>query len=137
MTRRRTAGRDEGFTLIEVLVAFTIVTILLGAAMRLFSNGLSAAEQTRTYSEALLVAESSLDQIGTAIPLTDGETTDRVDDRFTRRIRILRRPDERPNQPRSLTPGKFALFDVAVTVRWTSGWRSAEVTLQSVRLATR
>jgi general secretion pathway protein I len=137
MMRRRTKGRDEGFTLIEVLVAFTIVTILLGAAMRLFSTGLSAAEQTRTYSEALLVAESSLDQIGAAIPLADGETTDRIDDRFTRRIRIQRRADERPNRPRSLTIDKLALFDVAVTVQWRSGWRSAAVTLQSIRLATR
>ena len=137
MTRRRTKGRDEGFTLIEVLVAFTIVTILLGAAMRLFSTGLSAAEQTRTYSEALLMAESSLDQIGAAIPLADGETTDRIDDRFTRRIRIQRRADERPRQPRSLTADRLALFDVAVTVTWRSAWRSAEVTLQSVRLATR
>src|SRR5919199_419290 len=110
MTRRRTAardrrrpggrGREEGFTLIEVLVAFTVVTILLGAAMRLFSTGLSAADQTRAYSEALLVAESSLDQIGTSIPLADGENDDRIDDRFRRRIRIVRRADERPGQPR-------------------------------------
>ena len=137
MMRRRIAGRDEGFTLIEVLVAFTIVTILLGAAMRLFSNGLFATQQTRTYSEALLAAESSLDEIGSAIPLADGETTDRIGDRFSRRIRILRRPDERPNQPRSLTAGKLALFDVAVTIEWRSGWRTAGVTLQSVRLASR
>jgi general secretion pathway protein I len=137
MTHRRTAGRDDGFTLIEVLVAFTIVTLLLSGIMKLLSTGLTAAQQTRTYSEALLLAESSLDQLGAAIPLADGETSDRLDDRFTRRIRILRRPDERQNQPRAINADRLALYDVAVTVQWRSGWRTSEVTLQSVRLAAR
>ena len=133
--RHPTTGRDDGFTLVEVLVAFTIVTILLSGVMKLFSAGLFAAERARTYNEALLLAESSLDQVGTAVALRDGDVTDRVDERFTRRIRISRRPEQPSNQTRSAAPPKFIPYDVAVTVTWQSGLRSGAVTLESVRLS--
>ncbi|MGB7148806.1 MAG: prepilin-type N-terminal cleavage/methylation domain-containing protein, partial [Terriglobales bacterium] len=44
-TRRSTAGRSKGFTLIEMMVVISIILILLGVAMPLYSHSLMRARE--------------------------------------------------------------------------------------------
>jgi prepilin-type N-terminal cleavage/methylation domain-containing protein len=53
--RRKTS---RGFSLLEVLVAFTILTMLLGALFQVFSNGLRAARAGDSYTRATVIAQS-------------------------------------------------------------------------------
>src|SRR5258707_11895102 len=60
---------SAGFTLIEILVAFTVATLLLGALYQLFSAGLRSSASAQHYADAVLLAESGLDAlVGTAVP---------------------------------------------------------------------
>lgn len=64
----------RGFTLIEVLVAFALVALVLGAALRLVSGGLNDSDVAERQTLAVLVAESRIAEVGTAVPLAPGVT---------------------------------------------------------------
>jgi prepilin-type N-terminal cleavage/methylation domain-containing protein len=52
--------RQRGFTLIEMLCALAILSLVLGASVRILSSGTLAAGATRGASQALAVAQSHL-----------------------------------------------------------------------------
>src|SRR5260221_5677994 len=86
---------SAGFTLIEILVAFTVATLLLGALYQVFSTGLRSSASAEHYADAVLLAESGLDAlVGTAVAV--GETTDRFGI-YERRTNIRARPDLGPS----------------------------------------
>src|SRR5713101_6920446 len=65
---------SAGFTLIEILVAFTVATLLLGALYQVFSAGLRSSASAEHYADAVLLAESGLDAlVGTAVALYEIE----------------------------------------------------------------
>lgn len=72
MTRARTRRRAAGFTLIEILVAFAILAVSLVALFHAFSDGLAATGRVEKLSTAVLLARSTLERVGTEIPLVEG-----------------------------------------------------------------
>ncbi|MDV7399945.1 type II secretion system protein, partial [Arthrospira platensis SPKY1] len=56
--------RQHGFSLLEVLVAFAILSISLGAILQVFATGLRNAGMADDYTRATLYAESILAAIG-------------------------------------------------------------------------
>ena len=63
---------DAGFTLVEVVVAFVVAALVLVAAMRLFGGAFDGSARAERMSIALIGAESTMDSVGTAIPLMLG-----------------------------------------------------------------
>ncbi len=55
---------QRGFTLLEVLVAFTLLAIFFGALFRVFAGGLSVTRSGEAQSYAVLLAQSKLAEIG-------------------------------------------------------------------------
>ncbi|MDH3314428.1 MAG: prepilin-type N-terminal cleavage/methylation domain-containing protein [Gammaproteobacteria bacterium] len=55
---------QRGFTLLEVLVAFTLLALLFGALFQVFAGGLSLTRSGETQSRAVLLAKSKLAEIG-------------------------------------------------------------------------
>lgn len=64
--------RQGGFSLLETLVAFSVLAISLGTLLRVFGGGGQAALLTDEYARGLIVAESMLASLGTEIELTEG-----------------------------------------------------------------
>ncbi len=120
MTSDRRA-RSRGFTLIEVLVAFALVALILGAALRLVSGGLNDSDAAERHTLAVLVAESRLAEVGAAAPLEPGITEGSASDiyRWRREIRLLDGQTDADPLP---------LYAVTVDVTWDDG--------PGVRLAT-
>jgi prepilin-type N-terminal cleavage/methylation domain-containing protein len=54
---------EDGFTLIEVLVAMAIALISIGALADLFSNGQTASVATQRQSELVTVAQQQIEQL--------------------------------------------------------------------------
>lgn len=123
----RPAQRQSGFTLIEILVAFAVATLLLGALYQVFSTGLKSAVAAENLSDAVLLAQSALDAT-VAVPPAEGETDDRIDG-YERHTSIRLRPDL------SSDPSKAALqlYQVEVTVRWRDGRRERHISLVTLR----
>jgi type II secretion system protein I len=58
-------SKKQGFTLIEVMVAMTIIAVSLIVIINLFSKTLRASNQLRNYTIGLILAQSKMAQIKT------------------------------------------------------------------------
>ena len=126
--RRPRHSPQRGFTLIEILVAFAVAVIVLAALYRVFSVGLRSGASAEGYSNAVLLAQSSLDTLA-AGPIAVGDQADHVG-RYQRRISIRTRMDlVPPDGPLAVIP-----YEIAVEVSWRDGVRSRDVALSTLRL---
>ena len=120
--------REAGFTLVEILVAFTVAVLLLGAAYRVFSAGLRAEGSAESYAKAVLIAQSSLDTLWLG-PLAEGDVSDRLG-AYARHVSVKRRGDlAREDARRPMAP-----YEITVDVTWRDGLRQREVSLSAIRL---
>lgn len=124
------AGSAGGFTLIEILVAFTVAALLLGALYQAFSTGLRSSAAARNSDDAVLLAESGLDALS-ATTISVGETTDRIG-RFTRRTSVRARPDLATDAEVAVIP-----YQIDVEVAWRDGIRERTVSLSTLRAGPR
>jgi len=103
-------NNTKGFSLIEVLVAFTILTTAIGALLVAFSSGIRNSAVTRDYNQAVIVAESRLAELGVIGPLVAGQELEGTDGRF-RWATIVKDIEDEPN-------GNWRLLEVTVRVTW-------------------
>jgi hypothetical protein len=115
-------------------VAFTIVVLLMSTVLQVFSRGVAATGKSEIMIEATILAQSTLESFTWGRPLVPGDTVDRVEDTFTRRISVRPRDEVRDlaGRQRALQP-----FEIEVTVSWSSGRREDMVSLQTIQLAPR
>jgi len=138
----RLAGRAaRGFSLIEVLVAFVILSLVATALFRLFSSSLNNASVAEEYSRALLVAESQLEAAAAAQPLREGDEQGTGQCR-PRALgvarRVLRHPDLDPELDRASEALAMRLFRISVAVKYQGGdGRERTLTLATVRMGPR
>lgn len=131
LDRRQVDGRQSGYTLIEVLVAFMILALALTVLMRVFSGGLRNVSVSSDYATATLIAESRLAATGIDVPLTPGETSGTEGERFEWTVSVQ---DYEPWPGyRSAVQGVDA-YHVTVTVEWPHRDRVRSVGLSTVRL---
>jgi general secretion pathway protein I len=129
ITRR---GRDDGFTLLEVLVALVVLSTAVVAALQLFGGGLRLARSAGDQAEAALLANAKLADLEPG-PLTEG--TEEGSDgpyRWSRRVKID--PSLLPidqDTPEAVT---IRLAQVNVEVRWGQGRRFQLATLRTWRI---
>ena len=75
MTARNKPGPGQkGFSLIEILVAFAILSLSLGVILRIFAGGGHIAATADEYSRAILTAESLMASLGVEKPLQPGQS---------------------------------------------------------------
>ncbi len=76
-------GKQAGFSLLEVLVAFSILALSMGTLMQIFSGGLRNVGLSEEYARAVAIAEEKLVSIGIESPLTPGETQGKYGEKFS------------------------------------------------------
>jgi general secretion pathway protein I len=128
-TRLR-ADRD-GFTLIEVLVAFAIAALLLVALLRILTLGLGAAERSEEITRATILAQSTLDAVGVVAPLAEGDIAELVNGPFHIRAAVER---YRAAGDAEGTAQYLVLYRISATVSWREGRRQRSVSLSTLRL---
>lgn len=114
---RARRSRATGFTLIEVVVAFVMLSLVLAVSFEIFSTGLRRAGDLDDYSRALLLAQSKLAAAGTEEQFKEGQAQGETEDRRFRWAVGITRTDEGlpdPKPPVSV----YALFRVDVKVAW-------------------
>ncbi len=129
--RGRFRSRVAGFSLLEVLVAFVLLALVLGALLRVFGQGLAHAAIAEEYARAALLAESHLASLGQQEPLLPGTWRGNFDDRFRWELYLL------PHEEDTASPIPAALLRAELTVFWSSGSRQRQLTLTTLRLVRR
>lgn len=134
--------RHQGFSLIEVLVAFSILAIALGVLMQIFSRASLTTAASVQYSQAAGLASARLEAVGSAIPLAPGTVSGEPEDGMAWELSMV--PLEGDTQAQEalgipLDGGQgFAPpampYRVAVSVLWRDGPRVRRLTLSTLRL---
>jgi general secretion pathway protein I len=110
---------SRGFTLLEVLVALTILALSIVTLMQLSSQGLRLLRLSDDYQRAVLVADRVVRAVD--VPREGIESGQDGAFQWERRVSLVPLPDE-------LTPGAGPtprLYSLSVAVRW--GSRTLEI----------
>lgn len=118
-------------TLIEVLVAFIVLSLTMAVIMQIFSGGMRNARLADSYSRAVFLAESKLAAVGVEQRLVPGEGNGQLGSDF--RWRVTVEPyDDGGAADRLMLPAR--LYQVRVRVSWSEDGRTRQVELASLRL---
>lgn len=117
--RARTPRGCRGFSLLEVLVAFVILSLVATALFRLFSGALVNASAADDYTHAVLVAESVLAEAAATVPLVEGSSSGTADEgriAWTTQVARYSPPGVSPDAARIAESLPIALFRITTEV---------------------
>ncbi|TMG96627.1 MAG: type II secretion system protein [Betaproteobacteria bacterium] len=133
--------KESGFSLLEVLVAFVILSLVATALFRLFGGALGNAAAASEWSRALLVAQTRLAVAASALPLREStdqgsETDGRV--RWETKVAPYTPPNTTDDLERASEALPARLYRVSVDVRFPSdNGRDRVVSLSTLKLGAR
>jgi general secretion pathway protein I len=109
--------REGGFTLIEVVVAFVLLSLVLAVSFEVFSTGMRRAGDLDDRARALVVAQSRLAGVGMeeAEGVSSGETEDR---RFQWTLTVRRADDMTAGADGKVPSSTYAIYRVDAHVAW-------------------
>jgi general secretion pathway protein I len=105
--------RGRGFTLVELLVALTLLAVVGGTLLQLFHSGLRTARQAAAQSHAVLLARSKLTELQAYQSLQPGTLSGSFDDGYRWEAVLTQMPDAGAQQA-----GRLQLLDLVLTVSW-------------------
>lgn len=119
--------REQGFTLVEALVAFAILAVVLVAAFRTAGTGLRAIDAAATTERAVLAARSQLDRI-IALRQLSGPRNGQIEGTpYTWELEVLP-----PSRSWNLQPLARKPAHIRLTVSWLSRGGRARIQLERV-----
>lgn len=130
-------NRQSGFTLIEVVVAFSLLAVGLAAVMQIAIGALRQAHNASQFTEASLYAQSLLDTAGVGERLEEGGDNGRFGDRYTWQLEVT--PYEAASDsdiPLDPAMAPVDLYRLDLTVSWERGRRLHEVEFSTLRALT-
>lgn len=121
---------SRGFSLLEVLVAFTILALVLTALFEVFSGGMRAARAGDSYTRAVAIAQSKLAELDADEALAEGEHRGEAEDPYSWRATVSPYSDAAlPSDGLLMRP-----LAVSVEVSWSEGERIRSVELTTLTL---
>jgi len=126
--------REGGFTLLEVLVAFVIMSIALAALMRSGSQGLRGVDIAAQTETAVALAQSHLQLFR---ELTEAGTLDRQGDEgpYHWRLQVVPLNTVPVAAVGRSRPTPTVLYQVLATISWASQGRQSSIRLDTRRLS--
>jgi general secretion pathway protein I len=129
---------EDGFTLLEVIIAFAISALAVSLLYQGVTGGLGATQIAGKTTEAVLMARSHLAAIGHGSAIAQQESSGVDGDGFSWKLHI------RPIQSREMDlsdsdrandtkPTNAVLYEVEVTESWQDGPRTRSVTIATHR----
>ena len=122
--------RETGFSLIEVLVALSVLALTLGVVFQSYSLGLRSIDASEAYLKAAEVAQTRLALIGREVAELDRDSEGEAEDGLRWRVTIEPYESEADVLPDPEELG-LRLYRIVVTVTTEEG---REVRLSSLRL---
>ena len=131
---KSSSHRQLGLTLIEILVAFVVLSTTMAVVMKIFSGGIHNARVSESYSRAVFLAESRLAAIGVEGPLVQGSSNGQVGQDLRWQVNV-EKADDQGAADRFVMPVR--LYQVRVKVEWSEDGKVRQLELATLRLGPR
>jgi general secretion pathway protein I len=123
--------KQQGYSLIEVLVAFTILAMALTVLLKIFSAGLRNVAAAGEYAQALSIAEAELAVPGILEPLHPGITEGEESGGYSWVRDVTEfHPLDRPEYAGAPLPP----YLITVEVTWPAGRGQRTIRLETIRI---
>lgn len=120
--------QQKGFTLLEVLVAVSVLGIAIVAVLQLFSSNLRSIATSEDYAYAAIKAESKLRDIITEKELREKTMDEITDDGYRLSVSISEDKKDRTDKL------NIRLMKVNVTVQWTKDRKDKSMTVGTLKV---
>jgi len=110
--KHKAPKKHQGFSLLEILVAFTIMAVSLSIVLKIFSAGVNTAIVSEDYIVATQIAESLMAKTGIEEPLIASETSGTEDDKYQWMVKVESSSQFVEDESNT------ELMDVQVLVQW-------------------
>ena len=126
--------KHKGFSLLEILVAFSILAVSLGILLKIFSSGVNTAVIAEEYIVATQIAESLMAKNGIEEPLVLGETSGVEAEKYRWQVSVENAPDLIEPDLIEKEESRVLLMEVEVSVEWgESNQNNRSVVLNTVK----
>jgi len=122
---------STGFTLMEVLVALSILSICLVVILQLFSGGLKAGRLSDDYTRGVFHAGEKMEEISLLDVLEEGASEGDFEDGFRWRVDIIRM-EQREEEAARLP---FDTFTITVKISWGPVGREKHFKIDTLKVA--
>jgi general secretion pathway protein I len=128
-------NRQRGFSLLEILIAFSILALSLGILLKIFSGGVNTAGAAEDYNAAVQIAESLMARTGVETSLQSGVENGLEKDKYHWRVVVS--PFQFAAENLDVSALEAVLFKVRVSVSWDENARAdgRQVELTTLKLA--
>jgi general secretion pathway protein I len=137
---RHPAPSSAGFTLLEVMVALSVLAIGIVAVLELLGGSLRLGTKATRHTQAALYAQQEMDRLFAQTTLEDGEESGELPGGYYWHARVQEiHPDDantRLQPQRQSQTDFFHLKEIEVSVRWEEGEGQQSFALHSLRTLT-
>ena len=119
--------REKGFTLLEVMVALSILGIALTVLIQLFSGGLRQAKNSRDYTKAVLYAKQVMEEMAMQEYLTEGVEQGDLAEGYRWQVTIS------PQEISTEEDFPLELYRLRVDIFFTQGEKEKKVELSTLK----
>ena len=126
-TTRSVLGRKDGFTLLEVLVAFVLLATTVTVILQLFSSNIKALSVSEDYASAVVRAESKMREILDNEQLSENAWSETSPEGYRFDITVAQAYETRTKD----LPLK--ILEIDVTMSWKKGGKDKSLTLNTMK----
>ena len=126
---------NSGFTLLEVLLAFVVFALSFTIVMEILSGSMRNTVRAREYTEAALVAQSVMDQLGLDFPVEQGASYAGESGNYQWELSVNQYEDAAEN-PNSSVLGELTgieMLQIDLVISWGEPPRDKENHFSTVR----
>jgi general secretion pathway protein I len=109
-------SKQQGFSLLEILIAFSILALSLGILLKIFSAGVNTAVIAEDYTAATQIAQSLMAKTGLENPLQTDQASGLENEKYHWLVEVS--PFEFNPENVDTTALTAVLFKVKVIVSW-------------------
>jgi len=124
-------SRQRGFTLVELLVALTLLAVVGGSLLQLFHSGLRAARLADDQAHAVLLARSILTELQAYPALQPGALSGDFDDGYRWEAILAQHSDVGATEA---STDSLQLLELVLTISWGEAGEARDFTLRSLLL---
>ncbi len=121
---------NKGFTLIEILVAISILAISLVVILQLFSGGLKSSRLSDQYTKGIFHAKEKMEEILLSTEFSEEEVEGEFGDSYRWRSEIIR--IEQEEEEASKLP--FDTYNIKVDIFWDEGSKEKNFAISTMKV---